>query len=138
MRPVHMTLKILLPYKVFAEVPNVLRIAAMTPKGSFGILPHRLDCVASLSAGILIFATEDADEVYLAVDEGVLVKTGLEVQISVRNVMRGQGLDELRIAVEEEFMQLDEQAQKLRAVLTKMEGGFIQRLVALQQDASLL
>ncbi|MBQ0730098.1 MAG: F0F1 ATP synthase subunit epsilon, partial [Oleispira antarctica] len=45
----HMTLKVLLPYKVFAEEHNVVRIVAMTHQGAFGILPNRLDCVASLS-----------------------------------------------------------------------------------------
>lgn len=133
----YMTLRVLLPYKVFAEEQKVLRIVATTPQGAFGILPNRLDCVASLSAGILVFKAEGAEEAYLAVDEGVLVKTGLDVLVSVRNAMSGMGLDELRIAVEEEFLQLDEQQQKLRSVLIKMESGFIQRLVAFKQDTSL-
>jgi F-type H+-transporting ATPase subunit epsilon len=138
MSDAQMTLKVLLPYKVFAEAQNVVRIVAMTHQGAFGILPHRLDCVASLSAGILVFETEGKDEVYLAVDEGVLVKTGLDVRVSVRNAMSGMGLDELRVAVEEEFMQLNEQEQKLRSVLTKMEGGVVQRLAAFKQDTTLL
>jgi F-type H+-transporting ATPase subunit epsilon len=134
----NMTLKVLLPYKVFSEEHNVVRIVAMTHQGAFGILPNRLDCVASLSAGILVFETEGAEEVYLAVDEGVLVKTGLDVRVSVRNAMSGMGLDELRAAVEEEFMQLNEQEEKLRSVLTKMESGFVQRLAAFKQGANFL
>jgi F-type H+-transporting ATPase subunit epsilon len=115
----------------------VLRIVATTPKGAFGILPNRLDSVASLSAGILVMEVEGEEEAYIAVDEGVLVKTGTEVRISVRNAMSGMDLNELRIAVEEEFLQLDEQQQKLRSALTKMESGFVRRLVAFKQDASL-
>jgi F-type H+-transporting ATPase subunit epsilon len=38
-----------------------------------------------LSPGILIYETEAEGEVYVAVDEGVLVKTGLDVLVSVRN-----------------------------------------------------
>jgi F-type H+-transporting ATPase subunit epsilon len=133
-----MTLKILLPYKVFAVEHKVVRIVAMTHQGEFGILPHRLDCVASLSAGILVFEREGEEEIYLAVDEGVLVKTGLDVRVSVRNAMSGMGLDELRAAVEEEFMQLDEQDKKLRSVLTKMESGFVQRLASFKQDKNFL
>jgi F-type H+-transporting ATPase subunit epsilon len=97
-----------------------------------------LDCVAALSAGILVFEVEGAEEVYLAVDEGVLVKTGLDVRVSVRNAMSGMGLDALRAAVEKEFMQLDEQERTLRSVLTKMESGFIQRLVAFKPDTNVL
>ena len=134
----YMTLKVLLPYKVFAEAHQVKRIVAMTHQGAFGILPNRLDCVAALSAGILVFEVEGAEEVYLAVDEGVLVKTGLDVRVSVRNAMSGMGLDALRAAVEKEFMQLDEQERSLRSVLTKMESGFIQRLVAFKPDTNVL
>ena len=43
-----MTLKILLPYQVFAHKSGVSRIVAETREGSFGLLPHRLDCVAPL------------------------------------------------------------------------------------------
>lgn len=123
-----MHLKILLPFMVFAEKREVLRVVAVTDQGSFGLLPKRLDCVAALSAGILVYETTADGEVYIAVDEGVLVKTGNEVLVSVRNAIGGMSLDKLRAAVEAEFMQLDEQEQKVRSVLAKMESGFIRRL----------
>ncbi len=133
-----MHLKVLLPYKVFAEEHDVTSIVAMTPNGAFGILPNRLDCVASLSAGILTLQQDDQTQTFIAIDEGVLVKTGLDVLISVRNAMAGIGLKELHEAVENEFIKLDEQEQKLRSVLVKMESGFIQRLAAFNQDQTLL
>jgi alternate F1F0 ATPase F1 subunit epsilon len=79
-----MNLKLLLPFQVFAEKTGVTRIVAETPDGSFGLLPHRLDCVAALAPGILIYETEAEGEVFVAVDEGVLVKTGPDVLVSVR------------------------------------------------------
>jgi F-type H+-transporting ATPase subunit epsilon len=133
-----MHLKVLLPYKVFAEEHDVTSIVAMTPNGAFGILPNRLDCVASLSAGILTLQQDGQTQTFIAIDEGVLVKTGLDVLISVRNAMAGIGLKELHEAVENEFIKLDEQEQKLRSVLVKMESGFIQRLAAFNQDQTLL
>jgi F-type H+-transporting ATPase subunit epsilon len=129
-----MNLKILLPYMVFTEKRDVLRIVAVTHEGSFGLLPHRLDCVASLSAGILVFETKADGEVYVTVDEGVLVKTGSDVLISVRNAIGGMSLDKLRAAVEEEFMLLDEQEQKVRSVLTKIESGLIRRLAEFHHE----
>jgi F-type H+-transporting ATPase subunit epsilon len=123
-----MNLKILLPYMMFANKHDVLRIVAVTDEGAFGLLPRRLDCVAALSAGILVYETAAEGEVYVAVDEGVLVKTGSDVRVSVRNAIGGMSLDKLREAVEAEFMQLDEQEQKVRSVLAKMESGFIRRL----------
>lgn len=134
MQSTHMHLKVLLPFKVFADKRDVLRIVAVTDEGSFGLLPRRLDCVASLSAGILVYETSADGEVYIAVDEGVLVKTGSDVRVSVRNAIGGMSLDKLRAAVEAEFAHLDEQEQKVRSVLAKMESGFIRRLAEFHHD----
>jgi F-type H+-transporting ATPase subunit epsilon len=129
-----MNLKILLPYKIYAEKTGVLRIIAESRAGSFGLLPHRLDCVAPLAPGILIFETEAEGEVYLAVDEGVLVKTGADVLVSVRNAIGGMDLGKLREAVEHEFLNLDEQEKSVRSVLAKLETGFIRRFAAFHHE----
>ncbi|MFT7218233.1 MAG: F-type H+-transporting ATPase subunit epsilon, partial [Paraglaciecola sp.] len=84
-----MHLKILLPHLVFAEHTDVLRIIGETHEGSFGILPHRLDCAAALIPGILTYETKAQGEVFVGVDEGVLVKTGDQVLISVRRAFGG-------------------------------------------------
>jgi len=129
-----MNLKVLLPFQVFAEKTGVTRIVAETREGSFGLLPHRLDCVAALAPGILIYEDEVEGEVYVAVDEGVLVKTGLDVLVSVRNAIAGRGLRKLREAVEREFLNLDEREQAVRSVLVKMESGFIRRLAEFHHE----
>lgn len=122
-----MNLKILLPFQVFADIRSVRRIVAETSQGAFGILPHRLDCVAMLSAGILLYENQQGDEIYVAVDEGVLVKAGNEVRVSVRHAISGLVLGELRAAVAREFLTLDENERQLRTVLAKLENGFVRR-----------
>ena len=134
MPQLQMTLKVLLPFQVFAEQAGVLRIVAETQAGSFGLLAHRLDCVAALVPGILIYETEAEGEVYLAVDEGVLVKSGLEVLVSVRNAIGGTRLDQLRQAVDQEFLTLDEYEQSVRSVMARMESGFIRRLAKFHHE----
>jgi len=129
-----MHLKILLPFGIFAEKTGVSRIVAETREGSFGLLPHRLDCVAALAPGILTYQNEGEGEVYAAVDEGVLVKTGLDVLVSVRNAIGGTDLDQLHAAVEKEFMNLDEREQSVRSVMAKMEGDFISRLAEFHRE----
>jgi len=126
----YMNLKILLPFQVFAQKAGVSRIVAETREGSFGLLPHRLDCVAALTPGILIYETEVEGEVYVAVDEGVLVKTGADVLVSVRRALRGTELGQLRAAVEQEFLTLDAQEQSVRLVLAKMESDLVRRMAA--------
>lgn len=134
MTPLLMRLKVLLPFQVFAETAGVSRIVAETHEGSFGLLPHRLDCVAALVPGILVYETEAEGEVYLAVDEGMLVKTGQEVVVSVRNAIGGTEPEHLREAVEQEFLILNEHEQSVRSVLARMESGFIRRLARLQHE----
>lgn len=129
-----MTLKVLLPFEVYAESIGVTRIVAESYEGSFGILPNRLDCVAALVPDILMFETESGGEVYVAVDEGVLVKTGPEVLVSVRNAIGGAELGQLREAVEQEFLTLDEHEQSVRTVLARMESGFVRRMVRFHHE----
>ena len=134
MQPTAMTLKVLLPFQVFAEKTGVTRIVAETRAGSFGILPRRLDCVAALAPGILIYENKSEGEVYVAVDEGVLIKTGPDVLVSVRNAIAGSDLGELRDSVEREFLNLDEREQNVRSVMAKMESGFIRRLAEFHHE----
>ena len=124
----NMQLKILLPFRVLADLRGVTRIVAETPRGSFGILPRRLDCVGALAPGILTYETEADGEVHVAIDRGVLVKAGSEVLVSVRNAVGGQELGELHRAVEEEFLQLDEHEREERSVTVKLETRFIRQL----------
>ena len=129
-----MNLKVLLPFQVFAEKSDVASIVAETREGSFGLLPHRLDCVAALVPGILIYQTESGGEVLVAVDEGVLVKTGMEVLVSVRRAVGGTDLSQLHAAVAREFLALDENEQNVRQVTAKLETGFLRRFANLQHE----
>lgn len=129
-----MNLKVLLPFQVFAEEADVSRIVAETRGGSFGLLPHRLDCVAALTPGILTFETAARGEVYLAVDEGVLVKAGQNVLVSVRRAMMGPDLGTMRDAVQQEFLKLDERELSVRSVMAKLESGFLRRFASFQHE----
>ena len=129
-----MNLRVLLPFQIFLEQSDVTRMVAETAHGSFGLLPHRLDCVAAISPGILIYETEAEGEVFVAVDEGVLVKTGPEVLVSVRRALGGTDLRLLREAVEKEYLTLNEHEQSTRAVMAKLETGFLRRFATFQHE----
>ena len=131
-----MQLKVLLPFRVFADKRAVSRIVAETQDGSFGLLEHRLDCVAALSPGILIYETPEDGEVFVAVDQGVLIKAGNQVLVSVRRALSGTDLGQLRAAVQNEFLSLDEQDKSLRALMEKMESRFLSRFSNISQGRS--
>jgi F-type H+-transporting ATPase subunit epsilon len=134
MQPTLMNLKVLLPSQIFAEKTGVSRIVADTREGSFGLLPHRLDCVLALAPGILIYENETEGVVYVAVDEGVLIKIGMDVLVSVRNAIGGTDLGLLHEAVEREFLNLNEREQNVRSVIAKMESDVIRRLSEFHRD----
>jgi F-type H+-transporting ATPase subunit epsilon len=129
-----MHLRILLPFRVFTVKADVLRMIAETSDGSLGILPHRLDCVAHLRPGILTYQSALDGEVYVAVDQGVLVKNGPEVLVSVRNAIAGADLGQLREAVQRDFLSIDEREQGVRMVMEKLEAGLVRRLALLQHE----
>lgn len=129
-----MNLKILLPFQVFAQTTDVLRIVAETRDGAFGLLPHRRDCVAALAPGIFTYQTVADGEVFLAIDEGVLVKTGKDVLVSVHRALRGTDLERLHEAVDQQFLTQDQQAKNVRSVMAKLETGFLRRLSAFEHE----
>jgi F-type H+-transporting ATPase subunit epsilon len=97
-------------------------------------LPHRLDCVTALVPGILTYETPAGGETCVAIDAGILVKAGPHVLVSVRNAVGGSELGRLREAVEREFRNVDEREQGVRAVLARLEAGFIRRFALLRHD----
>jgi F-type H+-transporting ATPase subunit epsilon len=127
-------LKVLLPFQIFIEKKDVKRIVVQSLHGSFGLLPRRLDCTAALTPGILTYETETEGEVYVAVDQGVLVKAGMDVLVSVRNAISGTNLNTLHEAVKREFLNVDEQEKHVRSVLARMESGFLRRLMEFQHE----
>ncbi|MDQ2751844.1 MAG: F0F1 ATP synthase subunit epsilon [Bacteroidota bacterium] len=119
-----MHLKILLPFKVFADINDVSNIVMETSKGSYGLLPQRLDCVAALVPGIFMYEINGSTK-YLAVDAGVMVKAGAEVLVSVLNAIGGVDLGKLSDLVNNEFKKQDEMESSIHAVTLKLESGFI-------------
>lgn len=134
MAPSFMRLKVLLPFQVFAEETGVSRIVAETAGGSYGLLPHRLDCSAALVPGIFTYETDTGGEAFIAVDQGVMVKAGADVLVSVRRALRGADLGRLRDLVEQEFLALDEQERDMRSAMAKLETGFLRRFANFQHE----
>ena len=115
-----MKLKVLTPIAVLIDRP-VTKIIAEAENGNFCLLPNHVDFVAALVPGILSFNTETEREIFLAVDEGILVKCGAEVLVSTRNAVEGEDLASLKQAVIQQFQILDEQEKLTRSALAKFE-----------------
>jgi len=126
-----MTLFVLLPEKVLLR-RRVKKIIAEGQSGSFGLLPRHVDFVEVLVPGILAFVpTGESDEVFVAVDDGLLVKCGREVRVSVRNAVIGPELGELEQTVRDRFEQIDAREQTMRTALAKLESEVIRSFIDL-------
>lgn len=127
-----MKLKVLIPTEVVVE-EETGKINAEAQNGAFCLKPRHVDYGAALVPGILSFENKHGQEVFLAVDEGILVKCGDDVLVSARNAVRGGELGDLQRIVEEEFSALDEKEKKEHSVMAKIEAGFVRRFLEVQR-----
>lgn len=127
-----MKLRVLLPSEVFLD-QEVLKVVAEAENGSFCLLPRHVDFVASLVPGLLSLEDKKGQEVFLAVDEGILVKKGNDVFVSTRNVVRIPNLGELREVVEEKFKVMDDREKAARTASARLEADLVRRLMELRK-----
>jgi len=124
-------LKILLPGKTFLK-KEVKKITAEAENGWFCLLPKHVDFTTSLTPGILLLTTSEGKDVFLAIDEGIMVKYGNKVVISTRNAIEGEDLGELKNRVEEIFIKTDEKEKDAQTALSKLEADFVRSFLNLE------
>lgn len=122
----------MLPTEVLLD-EEAAKVTAEAHNGSFCLLPAHIDFVAALVPGLLSFENREGEEVFLAVDDGVLVKEGQTVWVSTRNAVRGTELGRLRRTVEDTFKILDDHEKKARSAMARIEAGFVRRFLEVQR-----
>ena len=125
-----MRLKVLTPTGILID-ETVSKVLVEAQNGVFCLLPRHIDFATAMVPGLLSFVNESGQEVFLAVDEGILVKQGIEVRASTRRAVITDNLVTLRHTVEEEFKQLDEREKQLRSSLARLEADVLRRFVDL-------
>ena len=119
-----MQLKILIPTEVLVD-REVTKVIAEAENGNFCLLPHHIDFVTALVPGILSFTIETGEEIFVAVDEGILVKCNREVLVSARNAIKGKDLETLKETVAVEYQILDEKEKLTRSALAQFEASMM-------------
>ncbi len=123
-----MRLKVLLPSHILID-EVVQKIIAEGLDGSFCLKPRHIDFVSALKPGLLQFISENGEEVFVALDEGILTKCGDEVLVSAYNAVRGDDLATLKDTVEQRFKQLDESERIARSALARLETGVVRHFI---------
>ena len=133
-----MDFKVLLPTKVLIH-EQALKINAEGANGAFCLLPRHVDFVSEIVPGILSMEKESngkVEEVFMAVDSGVLVKRGSEVMVSSRNAVIGPELGVLLQTVRNKFGSLDDKEKKTRTAMANLEANFVRRFIELREHGS--
>ena len=129
-----MKLRILLPNRVFVAA-DVDKVVAEAPNGSFCLLPRHIDYATSLVPGLLSYLrSDDGEEVFVAIDRGMLVKAGRDVQVSIRRAAQSDDLDELQHTVEHEFRTHSEHEKRAQGALARLEATFVRRFLELNPN----
>lgn len=126
-----MRLKVLLPTRVLID-EEVVKVIAEAENGSFCLLPRHIDFVAALVPGLLSFEKSAGEEEFLAVDEGILVKCGRNVRVSVRNAALGPDLGTLKKTIDEQFRTLDDRQKMMRSAIARLESDLVRRFMELK------
>ena len=108
------------------------RLNAIAADGAFGILPNHVDFVTALVPSILLLTTPDGDERIFGIDEGLLVKHGHTVEISVRRGIEGDDLASLQGKVRDSFAHMEDEERVARSALARMEADLVRRFASLR------
>jgi len=127
-----MKCKILLPSEIYLD-QEVVKITAEAENGSFCLLPRHIDFVAALIPGLLSIEDVKGVEVFMAVDEGILVKKGQDVSVSTRNVVTIPNLGQLKEVIEEKFSVTDDREKAARTAAARLEADLVRRLMELRK-----
>ena len=128
-----MQLKLLLPTAVLVD-QQVSKVVAEAENGSFCLLPRHVDFLAALAPGLLSYEDQDGNEFFAAIGEGLLVKHGDQVLVSVRQAVCGADLGRLRRAVREQFSVIDERERAAHSAVAKLEASFLRGYLELAEE----
>ena len=125
-----MRLRVLIPPRVMLD-EEVTKVVAEAENGNFCLLPRHADFLAALVPGLLSYTRPDGQEVFLAVDEGLLVKEGAFVSVSTQQAIAGGDLSTLRRRVQEEFVMLSERQRVYQSAAASLEATFLRGFLEL-------
>ena len=122
-----MNLLLSVPTGVLADTA-VLRVTAEADFGSFVLLPRHADTAAVLVPGLLAWHLEDGQEVFAAVDHGILVKAGDRVRVAAQRAVVTGELGKAEAAVRDRFLVRSEQQKRARSALIGLESEILRRV----------
>lgn len=127
-----MNLLLSVPTGVLVDEP-VVKVIAEADFGSFALLPEHADIAALLVPGLLAYHLEDGREIFVAVDHGLLVKTGVHVRAACQRAVVAGDLGTAEETVRERFKVRTDTEKRARRALIQLESEILKRVVELRR-----
>jgi len=122
-----MMLLLSVPAGILLET-RVTRMSGESDRGSFTLLPRHADGAMLLRPGLLSYVGEDGAEVFVAVDEGILVKVDRDVRVACERAVAAGNLENARSALVRYLHERSEHERKSKSVLMALEADVLRRL----------
>lgn len=122
-----MRLLLSVPTGVVLDVPTS-KVTGESDRGSFTLLPRHADGVMLLRQGLLSYLDETGAEVFVAVDEGVLVKAGGDVRVACRRAVVAGDLANAKRALTAHLELQSDNDRRARAALRSLEAEVLRRM----------
>ncbi|MBD3346649.1 MAG: F0F1 ATP synthase subunit epsilon [Chitinivibrionales bacterium] len=122
-----MKLTIMIPTGVIYD-KQIKKVTVETNNGRYTLLPNHIDFITLVVPGIIDLEQENNSHVFIAADEGVLVKQKDNVWVSLRNAVKGGELGSLQTTVDEHYRTISEKEQKNRTSIARLERDMAQSI----------
>ena len=131
--PASMRLRVITPGQIALDT-KVDKVSAEAINGAFTLLPRHVDFVAPLAQGLLTYVRDD-EETVVALDGGLLVKCGTQVDVVTAEALSGEDLRSLDREFDTAFEELDEAERSARLAMADLESDITRQLLELDDDA---
>lgn len=130
-----MRLKTLIPSGIIVD-EEIDRIRFEAKNGSYTFFPNHADFITAIIPGIVSYnlRSENGKETFMACDQGILVKEGNTVLLSVRRAIKNDDLNVLVRAIDEEFKKVEEERKTVNAAMARLEVGLTRGLMQLNSN----
>ncbi len=108
---------------------RVTKVSSESDRGSFTILPRHADGAMVLRPGLFAYVgEEDGAEVFVVIDEGVLVKADRDLRVACQRAVVAGDLRDARSALGKYLHEQSEHERKAKSVLMTLEAEVLRRL----------
>lgn len=132
-----MKLRIITPFAVVVDEPDIMMLQAEDASGGFGILPGHAEFLTALAISVVRWAKADGKRHFCAVRHGVLAVTpARDVEIATREAFLGEDVGTLDETVLAGFRADAEAERTTRADNTRLQLAAIREIMRHLRAAS--